>query len=159
TAAAAEDFSRLLTRLTNMFGICARLVVLPHLTTVAAALHCGARVARGDYLLFLAADVVPTRAAWLASMQDVIQKRPRVGAVGARIVSSDGAIHHIGMRWNPQVSLRDSSFPDYPFQGIGEHGVAELENSDVLAVCSSCLLTFARHYWTVDGFDGEFFSV
>ncbi|MGV6817929.1 MAG: FkbM family methyltransferase [Thiotrichales bacterium] len=59
--------------------------------------NAGAREARGDYLLFLAAESEVVQAQWLARLVS-LAARPDVGAVGARIIFPENSrINHAGL--------------------------------------------------------------
>ncbi|HSX71649.1 MAG TPA: glycosyltransferase, partial [Pseudomonas sp.] len=64
--------------------------------TLAAAQNFAGREARGDYLLFLAADTAVVQGDWLAGLLDHAQ-RPEVGPVGAKLLSPEGTIRHAGL--------------------------------------------------------------
>ncbi len=67
----------------------------------------GARVASGDYLLFLNDDVEVITPDWIEALLENAQ-RPEVGAVGAKLIFADGKIQHAGV-----------AFVDYG--GYGRH--------------------------------------
>lgn len=56
----------------------------------------GAAEARGDFLLFLNNDTEVIRPDWMRAMVEQAQ-RPAVGAVGAKLLFSDGRIQHAGV--------------------------------------------------------------
>jgi glycosyltransferase involved in cell wall biosynthesis len=94
--------------------------------------------ATGEYLLFLDPDLEPLDENWLSAMGEQLSN-PRIGAVGARIVSSDDAIESAGLIFSPNGSAR-SAFAGYPrnFRGANRQLQAVRNYS---AVSASCLLT------------------
>jgi GT2 family glycosyltransferase len=58
--------------------------------------NAAAKVAQGDYLLLLNNDTEVISPEWLTSMVEHAQ-RPEVGAVGAKLLFSDGRIQHAGV--------------------------------------------------------------
>jgi glycosyltransferase involved in cell wall biosynthesis len=94
--------------------------------------------ATGEYMLFLDPDLEPLDENWLSAMGEQLSN-PRIGAVGARIVSSDDAIESAGLILSPNGSV-GSAFPGYPrnFRGANRQLQAVRNYS---AVSASCLLT------------------
>lgn len=59
------------------------------------ACNLGAQAARGDLLLFLNNDT-EVRPGWLAALVETFERHPRVGAVGAKLLGSDGWLQEAG---------------------------------------------------------------
>ena len=94
--------------------------------------------ATGEYVLFLDPDLEPLDKNWLSAMREQLSN-PGIGAVGARIVSSDDAIESAGLILSPNGSV-GSAFAGYPrnFRGANRQLQAVRNYS---AVSASCLLT------------------
>src|SRR5881392_3895639 len=94
--------------------------------------------ATGEYVLFLDSDLEPLNENWLGAMGEQLSN-PKIGAVGARIVSSDDAIESAGLILSPNGSV-GSAFAGYPrnFRGANRQLQAVRNYS---AVSGSCLLT------------------
>jgi glycosyltransferase involved in cell wall biosynthesis len=94
--------------------------------------------ATGEYVLFLDPDLEPLDENWLSAMGEQLSN-PKIGAVGARIVSSDDAIESAGLILSPNGSV-GSAFAGYPrnFRGANRQLQAVRNYS---AVSASCLLT------------------
>ena len=94
--------------------------------------------ATGEYVLFLDPDLEPLDENWLSAMGEQLSN-PRIGAVGARIVSSDDAIESAGLILSPNGSV-GSAFAGYlrNFRGANRQLQAVRNYS---AVSASCLLT------------------
>ena len=94
--------------------------------------------ATGEYVLFLDPDLEPLDENWLSAMGEQLSN-PRIGAVGARIVSSDDAIESAGLILSPNGGV-GSAFAGYPrnFRGANRQLQAVRNYS---AVSASCLLT------------------
>jgi O-antigen biosynthesis protein len=92
----------------------------------------------GEYVLFLDPDLEPLDENWLSAMGEQLSN-PKIGAVGARIVSSDDAIESAGLILSPNGSV-GSAFAGYPrnFRGANRQLQAVRNYS---AVSASCLLT------------------
>jgi len=95
--------------------------------------------ATGEYVLFLDPDLEPLNENWLSAMGEQLSN-PKIGAVGARIVSSDDAIESAGLILSPNGSV-GSAFAGYPrnFRGANRQLQAVRNYS---AVSASCLLTW-----------------
>src|SRR5437762_10200744 len=95
--------------------------------------------ASGEYVLFLDSDLEPLDENWLSAMAEQLSS-PKIGAVGARIVSSDDTIESAGLILLPDGSVR-SAFAGYPrnFRGANRQLQAVRNYS---AVSASCLLTW-----------------
>src|SRR5438270_946950 len=94
--------------------------------------------ATGEYVLFLDSDLEPLDENWLSVMEEQLSN-PKIGAVGARIVSSDDTIESAGLILLPNGSA-GSAFAGYPrnFRGANRQLQAVRNYS---AVSASCLLT------------------
>ncbi len=94
--------------------------------------------ATGEYVLFLDPDLEPLDENWLSAMGEQLSN-PRIGAVGARIVSSDDAVESAGLILVPNGSV-GSAFAGYlrNFRGANRQLQAVRNYS---AVSASCLLT------------------
>jgi glycosyltransferase involved in cell wall biosynthesis len=94
--------------------------------------------ATGAYLLFLDSDLEPLDDNWLSAMGEQLSN-PKIGAVGARIVSSEDTIESAGLILLPNGSA-GLAFAGYPrnFRGANRQLQAVRNYS---AVSASCLLT------------------
>jgi O-antigen biosynthesis protein len=94
--------------------------------------------ATGEYVLFLDSNLEPLDENWLSAMAAQLSS-PKIGAVGARIVSSDDTIESAGLILLPDGTVR-SAFAGCPrnFRGANRQLQAVRNYS---AVSASCLLT------------------
>lgn len=112
--------------------------------------NLGASCAMGDYILFMSDDVVALEDSWLEEMVQLFQ-RAEIGAVGARLISSDNAIVHAGLATGVRGLVgapfrhhhRDSLFYFHYTQNT----------RDVSALSASCLLVPRQILETVGGFN------
>jgi GT2 family glycosyltransferase len=100
----AGEFSQLLSAACRLYRRPASLVLMQANRGFAGATNGGASVARGRYLLLLNSDVIPDRPGWCRIMEDVLDKNPSVGAVGARLIYEDGSIQHAGMDYQTDAA-------------------------------------------------------
>ena len=111
-----------------------------------SANNFGARHAKGDILVFLDSSIEVISADWLQELAGWALL-PSVGAVGAKILSTDRRIYHGG------VIL---GLPGYLFQGARE-GSSPLGHTewyrDFLAVAGGCLATRQELFRELGGFE------
>ena len=94
--------------------------------------------ATGEYVLFLESDLEPLDENWLSAMAEQLSN-PEIGAVGARVVSSEGAVESAGLILLPdgKVSFAFAGCaPD--FRGANRQ-LQTVRNYSALS--ASCLLT------------------
>ncbi len=119
--------------------------------------NIGVREAAHDFLLFLNNDVFVDEAGWLRCMLDEALADETVGAVGAKLLYTDGTVQHAG------VVLGVGGVADHAFRGIGgeapgymAHAIAAQE---VSAVTAACMLVRKSAFEAVGGFDERELSV
>ncbi len=112
--------------------------------------NLAARNARGEVLVFLAEGIRPASSGWLKELVS-FAIRPEIGAVGGRILTSDGKVHHAGLalglggvvgRVDRAVSRDDGG---YMSKALLIHGVS--------AVSGECLAVKKRLFEEMGGFE------
>jgi GT2 family glycosyltransferase len=88
-----------------------------------------ARIASGEYLLFLNDDTEVIEPEWIEAMLEHAQ-RPRVGAVGAKLLYPDGSVQHAGVI----VGLRG---PAEHYAGIDDDDPGYYDLASVVRNCSA----------------------
>ncbi len=65
----------------------------------AVASNQGAKAARGEFLVFLNNDTIPTEG-WLHALVDEVERHPEVAVVGSKLLYEDGTIQHAGVAFS-----------------------------------------------------------
>ncbi len=65
----------------------------------AIACNQGAGAARGEFLVFLNNDTIPTEG-WLTVLVDEVERHPDVAVVGSKLLYEDGTIQHAGVAFS-----------------------------------------------------------
>lgn len=106
----------------------------------------------GDMLLFMNNDIEARQAGWLRAMLEHAQ-RPRVGAVGARLLYPSGRLQHGG------VVLGIGGIAGHIMNYLPSGEAGHLNHAVVIrnytAVTAACLLCRREVYDEVDGFDEQ----
>jgi hypothetical protein len=79
------------------YGVAARLVVLPHTGTAAAAFNAGARASCASLLVWLGAAVLPEHPSWLTQLSGHLRRDANIGIIGARLLREDQALWNDGL--------------------------------------------------------------
>ena len=110
----------------------------------------GVRVARGEQLLFLNNDVEVIRADWLTALLEYAQFTD-VGAVGAKLLYTDGTIQHAGVVLNVG-GVAQHAFRCTAKEVPGVPRLAELPRN-CSAVTGACMMVPRRVFDEIGGFD------
>lgn len=118
--------------------------------------NAAARLAKGEYLLFLNNDVEMLDPDWLRHLvRQAVRKE--VGAVGARLLYDDRSIQHAGV----VIGVGEAAAHAHLGLRPDEEGYFHRHNLPqfVSAVTAACLLVEARKFHAVGGFDETSFAV
>jgi GT2 family glycosyltransferase len=110
----------------------------------------GVRAARGEQLLFLNDDVEVIRADWLTALLEYAQF-DTVGAVGAKLLYTDGTIQHAGVVLNVG-GVAQHAFRCTAREVQGVPRLADLPRN-CSAVTGACMMVPRRVFDEVGGFD------
>ena len=123
----------------------------------ARRINLGAETAQGDILLLLNDDTQILTADWLESMLELAQQQ-EIGAVGAKLLSSNDKIQHTGV-----VLVNDplgNFCPSHVFWGEDSSEVgysfSNIVNRNYLAVTAACLMVRKASFFQVEGMDTAF---
>ena len=116
-----------------------------------------ARNAKGSVLGFINNDIQVTRADWLDEMVANVV-RPGIGAVGARLLYSNGTLQHAGVILGASGGVADHMLKHRSAHEIGYFCRAVLPQN-LSAVTAACMLVTKEAFDRVGGFDEEAFAV
>ena len=110
------------------------------------------RQTRGEHVLFLDSDLLPTTSGWLDALLE-LSLQQAVGAVGGKLLDDQGRLSHIGLVMG-LAGIASSPFSGYPATAEGYISSAVgLRNYS--AVSGACLMTRRSVFEKMDGFDGR----
>lgn len=115
----------------------------------AAACNAGARLAQGEYLLFLNNDT-EVKPGWLDTMLECARSEENVGAVGAKLLYPAGDVQHAG------IAISVKRVPYLIFQHFGAEHPAVCETREMQAVTGACMLVPKTVFDQAGGFDEEY---
>lgn len=113
----------------------------------AKACNRGARVARGEYLVFLNNDTIPTEG-WLAAMVDEVERHRDVAVVGSKLLYEDGTIQHAGV-----VFSRIVFTPYHLYRKCSADAPMVNRRREFQCVTAACMLVRRNPFEEVGGFD------
>ena len=116
----------------------------------AKACNQGARAARGQYLVFLNNDTIPTKG-WLNALVAEVEGDPTVAVVGSKLLYEDGTVQHAGV-----VFSREGLMPYHLYQGSHRDHPAVNRRRTFQSVTAACMLIRREIFDTVGGFDEGF---
>ncbi|MCW5733926.1 MAG: glycosyltransferase [Enhydrobacter sp.] len=122
--------------------------------SVAESLNEAVARARGEYLVFVDSTIRPITGDWLESMLRYAQ-RPRVGAVGAKLLFGDDTLRHVGVVFSSGLPRHVRQ--GYPASDWGYWGSSSIARN-YLAVSPACMMISREAFAATGGFDQEMAS-
>jgi N-acetylglucosaminyl-diphospho-decaprenol L-rhamnosyltransferase len=133
-------------------------------TGFAKANNQGVLSAQGEFLLFLNPDTILTDQA-IEKMQDHLKSNPEIGALGPRVLNTDGSLQYSCRRFPTlmtgffnRYSLLSQWFPDNPYSVrymMKDFSHKEIKDVDWLSGC--CLMVPRAIFDKAGGFDEQYF--
>jgi GT2 family glycosyltransferase/glycosyltransferase involved in cell wall biosynthesis len=126
----------------------------------AAVNNFAAERSAAEYLCFLNDDTEVIEQAWLMDMIGMA-RRPRVGAVGAKLLYPNNTIQHCGVQFNPHADPGQCALHMWQQMGVydpGQVGRAVI-SQPVLAVTAACMVIRRSLFQEIGGFDTKDFPV
>jgi glycosyltransferase involved in cell wall biosynthesis len=122
------------------------------LFNLSTQINTGAAEAKGQFLLLLSEDTKVINPEWLESMVELAQQT-EIGAVGAKLLSPDKKIQHVG------VIITEGN-PCHVFYGLDSdhpgYYCSNIVNKNYLAVTGACLMIRQNVFQQIRGMDEDF---
>ena len=119
-----------------------------------AATNLGAADARGEYLLLLNSDVLPTAPGWLPALTAAHRAHHRTGAIGPRLLYEDGSLQHGGMRFYRLSAWAGLWVNDHPLKG--QPPPEETATRACPALTGACLLMRTELFHALGGLSEDY---
>jgi glycosyltransferase involved in cell wall biosynthesis len=126
------------------------LLQFPGALNDSAAKNYGAKESNAPWLLFLDDNIEIVDLAWLTIMAEHVL-RPKVGAVGARLLNSSGTVEHAGIVLGVNGTAQPA-FRGFPAEHPGMNRQLQITRN-CSAVSSACMLTRREVFHQSGGFD------
>lgn len=118
-------------------------------TRLALACNEAARLAQGEFLLFLDDDVCP-HPGWLKALTACAESHLQAGVVGSKILYSDSLVYHAG------VVIDANRTPRLLYSGLPANHPAVNRSRRFQLLTAGCLLVRRQAFDEVGGFDPNF---
>lgn len=144
----------MLASLSRIYQRAVTLAVMKENCGFAGATNAGASIARGRYLLMLNSDVIPDKPGWCSKLWSVLERDPKIGAVGARLLYEDDTIQHAGIAYelDGQGNLRAV----HPAKGFRVGHPGEPKSGPVPAVTAACMAMRTAQYHQLGGLSQDY---
>ncbi|MDR6820040.1 GT2 family glycosyltransferase [Neorhizobium sp. 2083] len=149
-----DETEHLLGGLHLLHGLPMKLVVMNRNGGYARACNAGARFARGEILVMLNSDVVPSAPGWLQVLSRELLENGKVGAVGPKLIFEDGSLQHAGLYFGRDqrgIWLNHHFHKGMP----GDYAPAQ-HAREVPGVTGACLVARRETYERVGGFTEDY---
>jgi len=113
--------------------------------------NVAAKYAKGEFLVLLNSDVIPTEPGWVSELSKMFDSKPDVGAVGPLLLFADGSIQHAGMA--PKVDARYPGFLLNAHPNKGQKWVGDDKPQQHPMLTAACLMLRKKDYQEIGGFD------
>lgn len=115
----------------------------------ARACNRGARVAMGEFILFLNNDTEVSDG-YLDGLLKCARENANAGAVGARLCYANGRVQHAG------IAINEEGTPYHIFQNFEATHPAVIATRKMNAITAACMLISKQAFDLVDGFNIEY---
>lgn len=122
----------------------------------ARACNQGAKIARGDYLVFLNNDTEP-QPGWLEALLSRAQDE-RVGVVGAKLLYPDGTVQHAGVGIADDPIMGVNLAPYHIYRYLPGDLDATNKPRDLQAVTGACMLIPMPLFQVIAGFNEVYYN-
>ena len=122
--------------------------------TYSCANNQGAKLAIGEYLLFLNNDTkaLPN---WLAELKYEFENYPKTGIQGAKLIYEDGSVQHCGIVFG--VKKVKGTIPYHIYLGVEPNFAPANKRRKYQFVTGACMAVRRNLFVSVGGFDEEYY--
>lgn len=118
--------------------------------------NLGASIAKGEKLLLLNSDILPSKSGWVTRLSHQFSQLENPGILGTKLVYEDETIQHIGMEFK-----KDSFYPGiwmnyHPFKGFPDSLIEKFGVKEVASVTGACMLINKDLFFKIGGFDEDY---
>lgn len=118
----------------------------------AKASNQGAKIASGEYLVFLNNDTIPQKS-WLTNLVKTIQSSKKIGIVGSKLFYPDDTIQHCG------ASMRyDKKFFRHQYKYLHKNHPLVNYKRKLDAVTAACFITPKSLFYNLNYFDEKYLN-
>jgi O-antigen biosynthesis protein len=151
----SRDLIAFASALVDLYRVPFRVATLGQNVGFAGANWAGAALARGRLLLLMNSDVLPEKGGWLGAMVAFYDSKPRIGALGPKLLFEDDSIQHAGLFFRRPAN---STFweNDHYFKGLHRDAPPANVSRVVPAVTGACMLVERDLFIELGGFSGSY---
>ncbi|WP_025662029.1 glycosyltransferase family 2 protein [Rhizobium sp. IBUN] len=149
-----DETEHLLGGLHLLHGLAMTFVVMNRNGGYARACNAGARFARGAILVMLNSDVVPSAPGWLQVLSRPLLERPKLGAIGPKLIFEDGSLQHAGLYFGRDQ--RGIWLNHHFHKGMPRDYAPAQHAREVPGVTGACLVSRRDTYESVGGYTEDY---
>ncbi|MBV2143527.1 glycosyltransferase family 2 protein [Falsochrobactrum sp. TDYN1] len=149
-----DDTEHMLGGLHILHDLPFRFVIMNRNGGYARACNAGASVATGTTIIMLNSDVVPGGHGWLQHLIQPLFDRPKLGAIGPRLLFEDGSLQHAGLYF-----ARDRQgiwLNHHYYKGMPSNYAPALKAREVPGITGACLVTRKDIFDLVGGYTEDY---
>ncbi|WP_282177095.1 glycosyltransferase family 2 protein [Vibrio nereis] len=118
--------------------------------------NLGVSVAKGQKVLLLNSDILPSSTGWLERLNHKFDQLEDVGILGTKLVYEDDTIQHLGMEFQEDAFHPGIWMNYHPHKGFPEALMESFGTKEVQAVTGACMLLEADFYRKIGGLDENY---
>ena len=118
--------------------------------------NLGVSRAKGEKLLLLNSDVIPSEHGWLVRMLDKYDNTENIGALGVKLVYEDETIQHIGMNFLMNREFGGIWLNEHQYKGMPVNLAPKFDFNKSNTVTAACLLIDKEKFESVGGFETRY---
>jgi O-antigen biosynthesis protein len=149
----ADDLNEYARDLYQLYRVPFRVAFLEHNSGFAMVNNLGVSIASGRLLLLMNSDVLPDSLGWTSRMVEFYDSKPRIGALGPKLLFEDNTLQHAGLYFHRPdgSSLWENQ---HYYKGFDRGLPAASVSRPVPAVTAACLMIDRELYRQQGGFRG-----